>query len=333
MQLTLALLGTALVVALLLDVLVATLSLNGHSVLTRTTAWLVSSAHSVLPGVLRRNVVPMVGAFTLVALFLSWFLLLWMAWSLIFLAGEASVLDSVSRTPADVVSTVYFVGFTIITLGVGDYVPAPGVWQILTIAASVSGFFVVTMVVTYALPVLSAVVQQRKLASAVTGVGGSATDLLRAAWDGERFTRIDCELRTLTDQIQTLEKQHLAYPALHNFLTNDRASALPVAMSALDDFVSAAWLAAPAEQRPAEEVIVPLRRALDSFLQTLNEGFIAPAQAAPPLPAVSAAVADQMPAAFSQLEERRRLLLGWVQQAGHEWPREELSNRDGRSNR
>lgn len=69
------------------------------------------------------------GGGLLVKTIVVWVLMLWAGWTLIFLAGDATVVDATTRPPASVLDVAYFSGFTVLTLGVGDFVATSGLSQ------------------------------------------------------------------------------------------------------------------------------------------------------------------------------------------------------------
>lgn len=79
----------------------------------------------------------------------TWLLLLWAGWTLVFSASPEAVLQDPEGVPADGWARAYFAGFSVFTLGVGDYVPNGPVWQLLTVVAVVSGLALTTMAITY----------------------------------------------------------------------------------------------------------------------------------------------------------------------------------------
>ena len=95
-----------------------------------------------------------VGVFVCTLMF--WVATLWTGWSLIFWGTDAVVAASTGAA-ADGTDVVYFVGYTLFTLGTGDFVPHGGVWQVLTPVASLSGLFVVTFSISYLVSIIQAI--------------------------------------------------------------------------------------------------------------------------------------------------------------------------------
>jgi len=68
---------------------------------------------------------------------------------------------------------IWFVLYTMFTLGNGDYTPNGGAYQLAGGAAVASGMSLITLAVTYLLSVISAVTQKRSFAGQVSSFGES----------------------------------------------------------------------------------------------------------------------------------------------------------------
>jgi hypothetical protein len=77
------------------------------------------------------------GPRVLLATVSAWVLLSWIGWSLVFLGGPSAVVDASTGTPAGVAARVYFAGFSVFTLGIGDFRPHGALWQVATAVAAV----------------------------------------------------------------------------------------------------------------------------------------------------------------------------------------------------
>ena len=67
------------------------------------------------------------GALILLATVAVWVLLPWGGWTLMVFGSDA-VVDSTTGGPASVPATIYYAGFVVFTLGVGDFVSTTGTW-------------------------------------------------------------------------------------------------------------------------------------------------------------------------------------------------------------
>jgi hypothetical protein len=122
----------------------------------------------------------------LIATVLTWVLGLWAGWSLVF-GGSGSIVEATSRRPAGASDVVYYAGFTIFTLGTGDFVAADPGWRITTAIASFSGLFLITLAITYLISIVSALVNRRALAVQILGLGTSPGDIVANGWSSDRF--------------------------------------------------------------------------------------------------------------------------------------------------
>lgn len=106
-----------------------------------------------------------IGPVVLLVILATWILLLWTGFLLLFSVDVQSVLNAKTDVPADFWERVYFTGFTISTLSVGDFVPSGAGWRVIAALASLNGLFLMTLAISYLIPVMSAVVGKRQLAA------------------------------------------------------------------------------------------------------------------------------------------------------------------------
>lgn len=316
MRWLLLLLGLLLIGVTLLDALWTTIAPRGAGPITKRVArglWALGlsvhrrrSAHGLLT---------LIGPSLLVVATLVWVAGLWAGWLLVFSAEPETIVASLSKEPASLVERVYYVGFVLFTLGTGDYVPEGGLWQVLSVLASLSGLSVITLAITYVLSVVSAVATKRQLAGSIHSLGQTPSDLVGRAWDGDGFSGLEQQLPAIASALELHTQRHLAYPVLHYFHSADRRTALGPAVAVLDD---ALLLLA--------EGVAPTRSTIASFLGTLSEAFIEEADMPPPLPDLKGlteagipVVEDGSAETAAGASHRRRLLLGLVRDAGWEW--------------
>ncbi|MDD9207696.1 potassium channel family protein [Georgenia sp. 10Sc9-8] len=267
------------------------------------------------------------GPVLLIVVVLTWVVLLWLAWTLVFLAGDPAVQDATTGTGADTAEVVYFVGFTVFTLGVGDYAATTDLWRILTAVASFSGLFLVTLSITYLLNVVPAVVQRRALAQQIHAMGTDAVALLRSGWDGQSFTGTFLEqLNNLTAPLSQVGEQQLAYPVLAYFRGSREHAALPVAAATLDDAMLLLDEAVLPEARPGD-VPQSLRTLLAQLLNTSAMVRTGSEETTPPEPDLPALRASGIPLREAgevgrvvRDDPQRRELAAFVHGSGWPWP-------------
>jgi Ion channel len=328
MGITLMITGIALLVVTATDALWTTVWIDGRAgpLTNRLSEALWWSTRTVIRSH-RHHLLSASGPAILLAVFAMWVTLLLVGWTLIFLSTHGVVLDSHTQQPASGIAQLYFVAYSVFTLGNGDYVPHGGLWQLATAAMAGSGLFLITLAITYLLPVLSAVVEKRTLASQINALGSDATEIVTTAWDGRSFSDLASHLVTLTSSLGRLAEQHLAYPVLDYFHSSDRQKASAPAIANLDEALTILCFAITPQHRPASAVLGPARRSIAAYLDTVASTLPTNAERAPPPPDLTKireagipTVADaDFTVVLETLAERRHRLATLVSNDGWTW--------------
>lgn len=323
--------GALLILLTVLDALWTTLWVDGHAgpINDRFVRALRATAVGLIPHSSHR-LLSLIGPLVLAAAVLLWAVLLWTGWTLLFSADRTALVHANTGTVADLSDRIYFVGYTIFTLGNGDFAPQGDWWQLATAFASMSGLFLVTLTITYLLTLLQAVVQKRSFSSAVHAIGSTGEDIVLRFWDGRGFPGAELQLLALTQQLNLISEQHTAYPMLHYYQEASSRQSLSRAIAAFDDALSIFEAAVQAEARPAAGMLAPARASVRALLETAR-GAHRDSEAPPPLElgrireagvpthddaAVASALAAQ--------DEHRRLVRGFLDSEQREWPRPDL---------
>ncbi|MCX2970137.1 MULTISPECIES: potassium channel family protein [Streptomyces] len=229
-----------------------------------------------------------------------------------------------TQQPADGWARVYFTGYTLFTLGTGDYVPGTAWTQVATTLAALTGLFVVTLSITYFVQVVQAVVHKREVAQHIHTLGRDGADIVVGGWTGERFSPMfDQHLVSLTAPLLRLAEQHVAYPIVQYFHAPSPRKAPACAVAALDDALLPLRYALPADARPDPSATGPLWLAVGQVLRTLRPFFPAAVREKPEVP-LSALRRAGLPTvdeaeyrgAVRDHAERRRLLRGFLSSDG-----------------
>ncbi|MDQ6727787.1 MAG: ion channel [Actinomycetota bacterium] len=146
----------------------------------------------------------------------TWFALLWLGWGLVFVAGGRAVVSSSTGAAASIAERFYFAGYTLTTLGNGAFQPS-GPWEWAPVGAALSGLTLVTLAITFVVPVISAVVGKRRFASEVHALGSTADDIAASLHGAGGFGAALHIVAPLADALATIVEQHRAYPLLHEF--------------------------------------------------------------------------------------------------------------------
>jgi hypothetical protein len=321
--------GIALVLLAVVDGLWTTLWLDGGAgpVSSRITTW-GWNAVLALNGPRRHRALSVFGPLTLFTVVLLWVILLWTGWTLVFASNEGALIHEQRQTPANWAGRVAFVGSAMFGIGTGDYSVSLGGWQVTAAVASATGVLFITLAVTYLLSVIPAVVAKRAFASQVFGLGHTPAEVLANGWNGHDFSSLDLALQSLSSDLAALTEQYLSYPILQYYHAARMTKSPSVALAVLDETLTLLRFAVAEEQRPNRTILHGARKAVQSFLETLDSAFIPAADEEPPppdlapirragIPLLAEAALDD---ALGGLSERRRKLLGLVRKNGWEWP-------------
>jgi hypothetical protein len=325
----LAIVGAALVVGAVADIVVTTLTVERRAgPLTRAVSTLMWRALkrmrtvSPFPGFL--GAAGLLVTITVVGL---WITMIVTGWFLLFASSLGAVVGTSSGVPADGWSRLYFAAYSIFTLGNGELRPEGHLWQVLTWMAAGSGLFLITLTITYLMPLMSAVTHKRSLARMLAGLGRTPGQIVATAWRGDDFDRIEQHLLSLTPSLALLAEQHLAYPVLHFFHSPERETALAPGLAALDEALLLLTEAVDPAVQPPRLATEPAQHAIKGFLDTLPQAYVRPSDEAPPAPDLSLLARQGIPhrpledvlAAVRRRDEHRRRMRSLVQDEGWEW--------------
>ncbi|MCE8032258.1 two pore domain potassium channel family protein [Billgrantia tianxiuensis] len=318
--------GLLLIGLVVFDAVQTTLSASRSGPVTRLLgrfAWF--TALRLYKRLARHALLQAVGPWVTVALLMTWVGLIWLGWWLVFNSHEAAVFHPDSGTYANALERLYFVGYTITTLGYGDFVPGPGKWQVLAIVAAANGFFLLTLAVTYILAVMSAVVQKRQLAIAIHALGATPGEIVRRLEGTGDFVELASQVDDLRMTIISVGQQHLAYPILHYYHQENPSRALPVAMFKLYQALTIVCHAHASLDPSVRTKLQAALYALESFLSVLSHDFVRPARRTPRIESAwlpsstaldksSAEICDHLEQLTSQ-----RIWLAYIEKDGWEW--------------
>ena len=274
------------------------------------------------------KVLEFAGAVITAIVLVNWLLLIWISCTVMIYSDEKSVMNVETNTPAGLVSKIYFTGYTLSTMGNGDMEPGDGFWELFTALFSFSGLILISIAITYLIPVLSAEIEKRRLSVYITTLGCSATEIIENNWNGQDAKALEVHFGRLTPMIIAHAQNHSAYPILHFYHTSNKKEAFVLNLTNLDEAITIMLLHLPEAQRPSNAETYPLRKAISNYLITINTAFIKVAKEAPEIPTLAnfdqlripySTDSSKVTAHYHQLEERRRALLGLIQDDGWQW--------------
>ena len=309
------------------DILWTTFLEGGAPVTTQAAARLARGMLRIQRRCTTRRIISLTGLVVVVATVLIWTLLLWGGWAMLFSASRTSLIDAATGRPADPWERIYFTGYTLFTLGLGDFKPNGHFWQIATTVAAGSGFLLFGLQLAYLVPVISAATQKRQAAVYITSLGGSPDDIVLRAWNGQDTAALAPHLQSLTGMLALLGESHLTYPSLHFFHGTQRIRSIAASVAALDEALTILECGLQHGCSLDLPSLGAAREAITSYLDTLSPALIYPALDIPPAPSLEnlrgmgvPVVSDALfAAALKIVKERRRLLLALVRNDGWDW--------------
>ena len=329
MQVWMVLVGVVLVGLSVSDAVLTTIAVSSATgpITSRVggSIWRVARRLAASP---RSSVLTAAGPVILMATIGVWVLLLWVGWWLVFAAEPGAVVSTSGSVPASGWERVYFTAYTLFTLGNGDFKPVGAGWQVATGAAAANGLVLVTMAITYVIPVVTAVTERRQQAATISGIGLTAQDLLVNSWDGSTLRFLDQPLMRFAEDINRTAQRHLTYPCLHFFHSAERSDEFAVSVAALDEALTIITLTVDEHARPHRAAVGAARAAIARLLAIIEAGFHDGADRSPPPPDLTPLREAGIPIVdegfhdrLADLDGRRRVLYGFT--TGSTWPWEE----------
>jgi hypothetical protein len=267
------------------------------------------------------------GAIILVSILLNWLFLIWTGASLMFISQFDSLMNVETNTTTSISDKIFYTGYTLSTLGLGDIEPSSSFWDILTAILSFVGLILISIAITYFIPVVSAEIIKRKVSMYITTLGSSAETILINYWNGQNFKELELPFISLTESIILHAQNHKAYSVLHFFHSSDQKEAFSLNLTNLDEALSILILGIPTDKQPSINVVMGLRKAITSYLITLPEAFITPGKETPPLPeftelknmGIPLINREAIEQGYGDIMSRRRLLLSLIKDDGWNW--------------
>jgi len=271
------------------------------------------------------------GTIIIVILMFVWLSLLWLGFTLIYCFDTDSVINATTKIPTTTTEKFYYIGYTLSTLGYGDFQGGNQFWQVLSSVISFTGLILITTAITYLVPVTNAEIDKRKLGIYISTLGTTPDQILTTGWNGKNFKDLNDHFLDLIEKILENSQNHLAYPILHYFHTSDQNEASTLNIALLDETLSILIHHVKHDMRPDDQYLLPLRRAITTYLETLRHAFIKPTDNLPEvqdlmvlkktkIPALQSIIEDKDTLELNDnLEKRRKLIYALLKNDGWDW--------------
>jgi hypothetical protein len=329
MNIALLFLGIIIVLWALVESLWTTIWVDGNSapLTSRLTTWIWKAFRKLISSKNNR-LLSLAGPTILWLTVLFWIVALWFGWSFIFYSFPESLLVKETNSLPDFTDSMWYVAYTMFTVGNGDFTPQGDLWQVISALVAFTGMALVTLSVTYILQVISAVVNKRAFSSQITSIGKTPEEFVMKQWTGRDFGAIELQLHSLSGQLATLNEQHLAFPILHYYHAARMEKSQDVSIAILDDALTIIEPGVEEKYKPAETILSSARQSVESFLETVRKAFIQAAKETPQGPSFDRLKEKDIPLIpeqefYKRLQEekdRRKLILGLINNGAWKWP-------------
>lgn len=265
-------LGTLLYVAVIADIIITTITVKGGGWVTGPLSTFLWKGSFYLAGKDGNSrMLTHIGYVILIIVILFWMGLICLSLVLLLISQQGSVIDGNTKEFADIFEKVYYALYTISTLGIGDYLATNTLWRWITGVYSFTGISLITMSITYFLPVLSAVIKQRKLANAISGLGRTPQEIFLNYYNGNSFDALRFQIISLANELLEHSQNHKAYPIIHFFHENIKSSNVIVQLAQLNEFVLIAQNLLQEELTLSMLEIRSLASALNYYVMVVSE--------------------------------------------------------------
>jgi hypothetical protein len=161
---------------------------------------------------------------------LAWFVLLLTGWAAIYRPALGDgVVAATGGTERTWGTALYYSGYTLTTLGLGDVVAVTPVYRALTVVEAATGFISFTLVISYFVSVYTTLTARNAFALALhqrSGGTGRGVDVVRALWR-EGPTAAGLHLAEVATELRRLVETDTSYPVLRSFHHQRDYNALP----------------------------------------------------------------------------------------------------------
>lgn len=208
-------LGLLLLVLIIYDFFFTTLSGSGAGLISKKVASFSYRSLRQFSGSTNRKVFEYSGMIVNLSVLFVWIVLVWLGLFLVFSYDPAGVTNS-SSTPANWTERLYFTGYILSTLGLGNFKPVTPFFEIVTGIFSFFGFIFFTSSMTYLISVSSAVIRKRTLSRSISTLGKNPSEIADKLKNFQPSYR-DQQILSLQQQITSHLVSHQAYPVVHFF--------------------------------------------------------------------------------------------------------------------
>lgn len=307
--------GVTILCFVIYDFFFTTLSGSGAGFLTRFVAFGAQTVVRKLKGLFGRSVYNFSGLLVNLSVLAVWIMFVWFGLFLVY-SFDPDAMTNASGRVANWVERLYYTGYILSTLGVGNFKTTTEFFEIITSLFSFFGFIFFTSSMTYLISVSTAVINKRTLARSIQNLGKDPQQI------AEKLMVMDSsysmqQILTFQQMVDRHAVNHQAYPVVHFFAHKRQDVCLGLNLTRLDEAVNI--LLSNPDAGGLKQELAPLRSSLSHFIFHLNQNYTRP------FPKKESSKASQvLPYEITnltneELDKRRKILGGILRNEGFEW--------------
>lgn len=321
--------GILIILLVFIDFGVTVFVPKGAGFLTQSVTTVSAKFFKLISGNIgRTKILEYKPLFIILGMIMVWILGFWLGFTLIYASDIDSVVHSQTKEISSFVQKFYFVGYTLSTLGQGDFVPVEVSWQVFTSFISFTGFGIITICITYIVPVIHSFIDKATLTLQIASLGQSPFAILKKGYNGTDFEELTNEFPLLASLIFKHAKNHDAYPILHHVHNSDANENTILKLVVLDEACTILLYHIPKEKCKHRNKLLQLRSSLTYYLKTVRNVPVPDHQPPPPVNEKTSEGFDftfindsetEIKLIYSKLEHRRKLCKGLIEDDGFSW--------------
>lgn len=260
--------GLIILLITIYDFFYTTLSGSGAFFISKSVSGLAHRLLLWLSRIFGRKIFSLSGMAVNLSVLSVWVILVWAGLLLVYSYNPEAITNSSGR-PANTVERLYFTGYILSTLGVGNFKPTTAFFEVVTSIFSFFGFVFFTTAMTYLMQVTSAVMHKRSLALSINNLGPTPEKIITNLLNMGKTAAVQ-QLTTLQQLIDRHSVNHQAYPVLHYYTNPQKDSSLSPHMTSLFEAVT---LLRGDKSNPYYNELQSLHKSLSGFLHHVREKY------------------------------------------------------------
>lgn len=260
------------------------------------------------------------GYLSVIALPLSWIALLLTGFSLMYLAGDAPIVDANKPGGVGVLSTIAYAAGGLAGAGAG-FTASSGFWELINNLSALTGLGLFTLAITFVFRVVTADAQARATAWSIAGLGSDPYEIISNALAESGGETLSQQIVAVSQGLSQVAQQHLALPILRYLEPHDAKASVARAAVLLDEVLTLIECALR-DNRPL--LVASGRSAVTEFVKTTraegDDGVAPPLSLRRLKDHRSKLVSDQeFQQGLNDLEDHRRTLTGVLGYGSWNW--------------